>query len=35
MVAYDRRAETLVVIDVQHPPARVSEEAKQGQAVGG
>jgi hypothetical protein len=34
MVAYDKMAETLEVIDMQRLPARVSEEAKQGQAVG-
>jgi hypothetical protein len=34
MVAYDKMAETLEVIDVQRPHAKVSEEAKQGQAVG-
>jgi hypothetical protein len=34
MVAYDRMAGTLVVINVQRPHAKVSEEAKQVQAVG-
>jgi hypothetical protein len=35
MVAFNKMAETLVVIDVQCPHAKVSEEAKRVQSVGG